>query len=639
MGNETLPIKSTWMSALAFVTACGWTAPDAAREDEPVEARSIVSKVTTAPHTDLQPGGARVGPFSAANHWRGATGDGPDEQPGRTFAIAFFSKDVTLRNQYLWGFNSATTGWALTAGDKQDLYLQHEGSTARLVANIYRGLNVIAWTVLLDGSIRWSAEGGVARPLKSAGAYIPAAASAVHSLGFNAAKGNYSATQHSVLWTAVIDAQLADADLAMVSGAANALDRWNPPAVAAEHPQLRWLSSWDDWDGASASFAGDGSSPYALTRIGNGGTKRTLPAYKRFLIDESAVWDGGELRTQGKTGIVGTRRSAYAHTRFISDATDIDDAPGLVVESLASTWNIASWPGQIQAGVQVNGANLAGNNNGLVPTPGIYQKERYGLTRAVDCVGVSAGAAKAFTVTDGMQVFFGTTVQSASTALAVRIPENATLSWVPRAAPTEQIINVFDSKGGQIEGLTNDPDQHNPTYDAWPMLQRKHVPYGMRVANEGWGSGTWYQRISTPQLRSATVATLSKLAAGTESNRFWTELGTNDYGLVTYLTLAAFEADLVAFARDMIALGLPGFELRLVGPTARKDETVENAHGWNLPQLRATLSRAVTATANPAVTYEDASGFVSEANLPDGLHANLAGHVEYEAGMRAVMGD
>jgi hypothetical protein len=350
------------------------------------------------------------------------------------------------------------------------------------------------------------------------------------------------------------------------------------------------------------------------------------------------VWESAQLFPQGVTGTLGSRRSAYAQTRFTTGAADVAGGPaGLVVETLTTSWNAAAWPGQIEAGINVNGVNLPANHNGLVPIPGFIQTEGYGLMRAIDCPGIVAGAGKAVVITDGMQTMVSGTVASTSTALFVRVPDTDSITWTTRAAPATQYINVFDSKGGQIEGLNQEAGIINPTYSAWPMIHRANAG-AARVACDGWGSGTWSHRISSAGTRAATVTTLQRLAVGTVSNQFWIELGTNDYGLNTYANLATFESDLALFVAAMVALGLPGFKLRLVGPTTRTNEATNNGNGWNLPQLRTSISNVVTAAANANVTYVNAAAFVSGGNLPDGLHPSQAGHIEYEGNKRAVEG-
>jgi hypothetical protein len=586
----------------------------------------------------VQPSGARIGQFSVGNYWSAAAGTGPDEQNSRTFVCAFWRDAGSVANQYLWGFNSATTGWYLQAGNAHDLRLFHRGASSTYFADIYFGLNVVAWTKTAGGALRWSLNGGVAGALASPGAYTVGGGSAVHAFGYNAAEALGAASQHSLLWNAVIDAELTDADLQTISGQANALDRWHAPVLVTGHASLRWLANWENWDGAAATFVGSGSSPYTMTKAGTGGGRSVMSGYKRYRVRESAVWDSSQLFSQGASGAVGTRRSAYATSRFNTGAADPSSSgpSGLIVDSLASTWNVASWPGQIEAGVNAAGANLSANHNGLQPIPGILQVEGYALQRAVDCPGMVPGNV---VLTDGMQTTAGGAIGSASTVLYVRVPDSYSVGWTERVRPAATTINVFDSKGGQIEGLDQEYGIINPTYNAWPMLSRANAG-ATRVACEGWGSGAWFQRISSAPLRAAFVETLRQLAAGTASNLYWIELGTNDFGLVTYAALATFETDLAAFANAMIALALPGFKLRLVGPTARLNEATNNANGWNLPGLRTSISNVVTAVANANVTYVDASAYVSVGNRPDApqLHFNAAGHIQYEAAMRAVVG-
>lgn len=590
-----------------------------------------------SPRIAIQPAGARIGAFSAPNHWEAAPGNTLDFANNTAIAFAFWRVEGTNGNQYLLGCNSALTGFFLQAGNAHDLRLFH-GVNSTYFADIYFGLNVGAISKDGAGALRWSLNGGVARALTSPGAYIQPDVSAILSIGYNAAAASSPADQHSLLWNAFIGAALSDADLQAISGQANALDRWHAPALVTGHAALRWLANWESWDGAAATFAGVGSAPVTMNRVGTGGGRSVMRGYKRYQVPASAVWDSVEAFSQGVTGTIGLRRSAYAQTRFTTSAEDVAGGPaGLVVDCLASTWNVGAWPGQIQAGVNVSGVNLVANHNGLVPVPGFIQTEGYGLQRAVDCPGIVSGADKPVILTDGMQTTTGAGVGSASTVLYVRVPDTDSVIWTPRVAPAACAINVFDSLGGQIEGLNQDTGIINPTNNAWPALQRANAG-AMRVACEGRGSGTWFQRISSPTLRAAFIESLRKQAVGTLLNLFWIDLGSNDFGLSTYPSLATLTSDLTSFNNGMVALGLPGFKLIIVGPTERLNETSVNANGWNLPQLRTALELGVTNTAHVDVTYVNAFAFVSAINRPDGLHRNPPGHVEYEAGMRPFVG-
>jgi len=134
---------------------------------------------------------------------------------------------------------------------------------------------------------------------------------------------------------------------------------------------------------------------------------------------------------------------------------------------------------------------------------------------------------------------------------------------------------------------------------------------------------------STSALRTQTLAWLRAIAIGTTSNWFWLALGTNDYSLNTYVLLATFEADLVALINGILGLGLPDTRIQVVSPTTRTNEAVNNASGWNLPNMRTAQSNVVATVADTQVTYVDGAAFVSAGNRPDGLHYNPAGHIEY----------
>jgi lysophospholipase L1-like esterase len=597
----------------------------------------------------IQPAGARIGQFSAANNFSDTTaGQGPELALGTTLVVAFWRDNGTTNNQYLWGFNTLTTGWFILLGNARNIFLFLRGAGSTGFGNVYFGLNVLVITRTSGNTYRWSMNGGVTQAMTSPGSYVAAGASARHCIGYNVVEAAFPGTQHSVIWQAFINAGLNDADCQTISGQANALDRWHAPTLVTSHANLTWFANWENWDGSSSTFTGTGNgggaSPYTMTKAGTV-PKTVLPSYLRYQIPESAIWDAQPTVTQGVTGQSGlVRRNPFSVARFTSSANDTTGGPGgLVVESDVAVWNFT---GNIIAGVAVNGTNLACNNNGANPIPGIVQTSGYGLKRAVDCPGIPAGTGKTFEVTASLLSLVSTTVCSASTPTHVRVPASTPITWLNKTAPANQVINLIDSLGQEQEGVTEVSAVKGPVYEAWPMLERKNFA-SSRVACEGWGFGTWAERINTSGKRSATLALLQNLAIGTSQNLFWMMLGTNDYGTNTYASLATFESDLTAFMNALIALNLPGFKAWLASPTTRSDtvETNNNPSGWNLPNLRTSISNVVTALANANVIYVDTSdngvldsGWVIAANRTDGLHYNTAGHSGYEVKMRAVVG-
>lgn len=575
----------------------------------------------------LQPAGARIGVFSLLNYWAGALGDGPDFSLGRTFVIAFW-RSSAANNQTIWGFNTATSGWFLIHGNARNLLLFYRGvggGSSVLSSNLYFGLNVVAITRKLDGTVRFCLNGCSAVAVAAPGTYTAGGVLAVHAVGKNQGEVSLPATGSSVLAQAVIDAEATDAELQRWSGQANALDRWHLHPEIAAHGSLRWLANWEDWDGASATFAGTGASPYTLTRAGTGGGKTAMPAYLRYRIPRRSCFDNGYWENLGGGRI---RHSVFANSRFVSSAVDVVDGPaGLIVDLYVTQVGVVA---NSNAGLSVNGTNLAANNVGVEP-------DTVGF-RAIDCPGIPAGAGKAFVVTDGSQSQATPGAFTVVAAQYVRVPATTPLAWTPEPVPTHVVVNVSESLFVQVGGITDVAGVKGPPYQAWPMLERANWSASRRVVCEGWGFGTWFERIGSASSRAAFLAQMQRVADASVSNWFWLALGTNDFGLNTYSSLVTFEADLVSFLGSLSALGLPDFQAFVASPTTRTGEGTPNGSGFTLPDFRTAMSNAVTTLADPNVSYVEASAYVSAGNRPDGLHFNPAGHVEYEAAMRLVLG-
>jgi hypothetical protein len=598
---------------------------------------------------ESQPAGARIGVFATANYFADATaGQGPQFSTSRTLVFAFWRSNGTTNNQCLWGFNTATSGWCILAGNSRNLNLFFRNSGFSSICNVYFGLHVVALTRTSGGTLRASVNGGVAYTVTSPGSYISAAAGAIHAVGKNQGEASQPATQASMLWQAVIDAEASDAELQAWSDQANALDRWHAPPAVRFHSSLLWFCNWEDWDGSSSTFAGvgngGGASPYTLTKNGTGGGKTPLTGYLRYAIPPFAIWDSSDSILQGQTGLTtGTCRNFGATTQFISSAADTTDGPaGLVIDEVVSAWNAT---GNICTGINVDDTNLAANNNGLNPIPGLVQVTGYGMRRAVDCPGIVSGAGKTFKVIEAIQSK-GAQPFSGGAPTHIRVPATAPLIWIPKTPPTDTCAIVHDSRGMQMTGVTEATGVKGPPYQAWTMLARANMAgSGRRLQCYGWGFGTWAERIKIPADRTAFVDQMVRMGIGTTSNYYVWDLGTNDYpGSSGWASLAGeFEPALTAAITDFISRGISGWKLWVKTPNKRTDVTETNnntaATPWNLPGLRTSMANVVTAIGNANVILMNAVAFTSDANRPDdGLHDNTAGHVEHEGNFRTAAG-
>lgn len=592
----------------------------------------------------VRPAGARIGVFSNANHWYNATiGQGYQLQNNRLIVTAWWRSADTVNSQSVFAFSDANSGWGLIGRLTHtiNLFFFGPGAGSATLGDAYLGLNVTAlWQ---DGAgQRWSSlNGGTVTAVDAAvGTYTPASATAVWSIGYSRGNANFAATQASVLWSAVIDdATMTAARVRAFSNARNLLDRWNCPPGIVSATGLQDLKRWALWDGASATFTDIGLQ---LTRAGTGGGKTTMPAYLRYRVPQNARRDNVLTNEMGSVGTPGLQgRCAFTTFSFSSSAADPSaTGPAGVILDVGVSYYGATNESVIQAGLSVNGTNQAGNQAGANPTPGLFPPNGERLIQSVDMPGIAAGAAKTFVVTDGMRAKVLGEILSASSVEYVSVPQTQPLTFNTRAQPTQQVINLTDSIGQYIQGNSATDGVKGPVYQAWQMLERANFA-ASRVMALGWLSGTWAEQISTPAALANLLDQIYR-GRGTTNNRLWCQLGTNDFSFSTYASLATFETELTAFVNGVLALGLAGLELRLVGPTQMAGEGVPNSGGWTLPQLRTSIQNVVTAIANPAVTYVNAgaAGFVTfPGNFgTDQKHLTVAGHAQYEASMRAVIG-
>ena len=590
----------------------------------------------------LQDSGSRIGPFSAANYWAGAAGVGPEFQNNRTILGGWWREAGTVNNQTIHSFSTATGGWRIIASSLRTVLITFigAGGGSNSFAQAYQGLNTFGIAQDGSGARILSYQGSTARNLVSPGAYNLAGGTGIHAFGKDQGNNASPATQQSLLWNIVIDRALNAAELQRATQIANHLNRWQAPTWLLEDSACIAYFNWADWDGVSATFSGQefggGASGYVMTRAGTGGGKSVMPAAERRRVPPRAFYDLGAWQLQGATGENGgIRHNLFVQCGFTtSAASTAGGGAGIVLDLQSGYWNL---PGCIQAGLTVSGVDQVCNNNGAQPTPGVLEADGLMLTRSVDCMGIPAGANKPCKTTDGVQSrSIGSVIAAASVGF-IRTPVGATFAFDMATIPTDIEFYVGDSLIEQIQTGSDDAGTNGPPSKAYPILQRAAMLGTRRVACSGYGFGTWHQRISTADLKAEFVALYARICRATNSNWSWLALGTNDYGLVTYASLAAFEADLTPTLVSILALPITNNKIRLIGPTTRTNEAVNNGAGWNMPGLRTMYQNVVANIANPNLTYVDASAFVSSANkLPDGIHYLLAGHLEYSNAKTAL---
>lgn len=600
-----------------------------------------------------QPAGARIGPFSGANNWRGTTvGLGYDcYVPNRALGVCFWTS-ADGNNQDVWCFNSTVSGWHLVCRTTHTLSLSlRNGSTVFTnLGDVYLGLNV-AWLWFDNAGDGWYCiNGGYVSPIDPSlkAAYVNGDAAAQQGFGYSPAESSFAALNRSILWSAVIDSPTLNATaIRAMSNARNLLDRWNAPPIVTGAAGLVDLKRWALWDGASSTFTDIGQQ---LTRVGTGGGKTTMPAYLRYKVPQLARWDSVLTSEMGAIGTSGLKRhSPFNTTRFQSNAADPSaTGPAGIVLEIGTSYYGSINESVIQAGLSVNGVNQLGNQAGANPFQGQGLSDGDRSLSVCDMPGIAAGAAKTFIATDGMAADVAlSNILSAGTVEYVRVPATQPLTWLTRTVPAKRFTISCDSVGQYIAGNNATNGIKGPVYQAYTMLARANAAgAGWRTMVMGWLTGSLWQRISSAARRAEYLDQIRR-SAGTTDNVFWQGLGSGDYQFSTYPTVAALVADYLLHLADVLGSGLPNQKYYVVGPTTLGNENNPNSGGWNMPQLRTGLQNMVTALADSRVVYVDAGApFVPYTVSPtpganfglDGKHLTVTGAVTYEAAMRAAIG-
>lgn len=584
----------------------------------------------------LQDPGARIGVFSPGNYAQDLTlGRGPEwNVVGRCFGLRVW-RSAASNNQGLWRFgNAALTGWGIISGNSRDTRLFFRPSTAStvLATPTFLGLSSYVFSIQdVAGNARCSVNGGAPFAVAAPAAYVAAGGSALHSWGKWQSENAFPAIGSSILQLYVIDGYdsagvTSDAAIQYLSGDANQLHRWHTRLEVPTHPRLLMYNSAPDWGGvAGSNFASGGSGGYVFQMTGTGGGKTTMAAYTRYRIPSHARFGNALDRYYERGARI---YSIFSTTQFTSSAADTSGGPaGLVIDMYGKNLGIV---GNADAGVSVNGTNLAGNNIAA-------ELDTFDAMRSVDVPGIVAGAAKPFVLTEGLQsieLASGEIKPNASPQF-IRLPTGSTLVWGDAYGAFSDVdVYDHDSLLCEIVGMTGVAGVKGPPYDAAIPLQRAALG-PRRVVSKGLGGQTWHNLISTAAKRAQYLSELQALARGSVSNRFRVQLGTNDYGFNTYLLLTDLTTDLVTMWGSVLALGLPGTKIQLIGTTDRTGGGTPNPSGWTLANFRTAIQNAVTTLADARVTYLDAAAAVSGANKPDGLHYNTAGQAEYSAFLTA----
>lgn len=584
-----------------------------------------------APDQEVSLASASAGGFSSSNNWK--TDDvGPDMSTSRTFVI-LFRRTGTANNQTLWGFSDATHGWFLIHGNSNNLLLFFRGgggTSWTISGNLFLGYHCLAISRMADGSVRYSLDGSTDAQLVASPTYTACIAGSDHFLGHNTIE-NFPGTNTEVLATAVIDAECTGAERETFAKSVNLLNRYHLRTEVTAHASLRHYHHFQDWDGSSSSISGSlGSSPYTWTKAGTGGGKNTIAEEIRYRIKQNWMHDNGYW-IELATGI--RRHSLFARTRFTTDATK------LVVDTYATN---SGFTNQIDIGVKSNAVNQTGNHTGGLDL------DVFDQLRTLD-MSLPAGTAKSVELIDGIQSYnIGPGTVLGVFPQYIRVPSTTPITPVFYTSPLRRLVIVGDSLTCQL--TDSSANISSSTYQAWTILARNFLAgttdpawTGTQVSLESWGSKSWSEIASDSTKRATFVSQVGPMLDGTAStyaNRIAFALGTNDYGLGLYTSVATLETD-VGLLMDSLHSAYPNLEITIITPTMRKNETVTiGAPAWNLPGLRTALVNV--AATRSWIRLVVGQGFVGLLNrnvdTANELHFERDGHIEYEGWFGRAMG-
>lgn len=582
-------------------------------------------------------GSSSVGVFSTANHWSQAS-QVLDLDAGVTLVVLF---EVTghTNNQVIWGCGDATHGWFLIhsagAGTTLSLFFRGAGGTNWIISsNVFIGYHCLAISRITGGSIRCSLDGAADFELVAIPIYTANSGTAKQFIGYDSGEGNFAGVNTRVLSCAALAQDSTGLERETFSDAVNGVDRYRlTDDVRLSASLLSELHFDRDWDGsASTVTSGLGATAFTLTKVGTGGGKVTIAPELRYQIKQNWIHDNGYFISL-VTGI--RRHSMFARTRFTTDATRMiidcySENPGSIIALVQ----------QEDVGVKSGGTNQAGNSTGGLDL------DTFNKLRAVD-ITLPAGSTKQIELIDGYQGIAAGIVKGIYPQF-IRVPTTTPITPVIAVAPSRRAVIVCASESAHVGDSS--ANYTSPTYQCWPVLARVNIAAsananwtGTQVSVEGWGAKTWFEISGDSTKRSAFIAQVTPMldgSAGTHANRLIFVLGIEDFKNNTIGSMATFETN-VGTLMDAIHAALPSLEITIVLPTTVKNESTNNASGWNLPNVRTRLT-TVQSTRTGFIALVDGTAFVSLANRnADSTNEwifEVAGHVEYEGNFKTAMG-
>jgi hypothetical protein len=553
------------------------------------------------------PASARLSGLTSANYFVGAAGaGGPDLAPGRTMVFRWWDTNPSTDN-FLWGYGDGSSGWSIDVNAANIyVFLRNPGTASLVITSQGRifGLNSLAITRTAGGAIRASVNGCIAIQVSAAPTYVNGSASAAEYVGrSNPGIGTYGSANTGLIDMGYLTREASDAELQEWSRT-DGVDPFHLHPTPIADAALTLRRKAEDWDGSASTWACAVGSR-TLTRTGSP-VRTAIAARTRYTVPAWAYQDSVQSTDE-------SQRQFGSRIRFTTDATE---AAVVLKDNL----------GGLSGGfVSYKEANLS--EGGTAGGTGATNRDvlnafgANGSPVMVEGTGLSAGS-KTVNVTEGLRVQSGSGPYGSIgyNVTKVTVPATNSLTFQRKTAPAHRLLIVADSIGEQVIG-------GQPTRQAWTMLCR-----GNRgdVTVDSVGSSSYFSRAFQASWRAETIARCVALLDGTTANTVWVALGTNDFGINPWAInmgspdFTDFKACIGAFFDDLHT-AVPSAALWMQLPITRATEdTIET---WRQAMRDVKASRAwlnLQETISPA--------------LGDAVHPNVAGHVTYEAAVRAALG-
>lgn len=560
--------------------------------------------------------------FSTANYFS-VQGVGVDMTPGNSIGVLFELRSLPSE-QVPIGYCDATHGWYVDITALGDIRVLFKGGTALPTAGtVYPGVHALVFTRQAGGALHVSLDGGAAIELSAAPTYVAAIGTTDNTIGkVSATVGVFSLLGGSVLEVIGFNQAFTDSELQNASGSVNNTNRYQFDATTLAHAGLvfQWKVDRDYNPASGTSTAGAGSAPITWVKNGLIG-KNTIEAENLYTKKFGNLWDAYlNIATTSSSGVAYNLNEAFSRSIFKTQANK------LVVDAINDT-TIGAIANLDNTGLFV-GSNFFNDGAEVLPVNGIK--------RTSDYYDLPQNADQTLTVLEGIQscVTLGG-VRRAITVLGFRVPVSTPiLSITPPGIPNKRVV----VKGDSISiGQAVDVGPHkNPGFQCWNMLMRANGSGVFGLINNSYGVGTYHDLCFNAGAITAAVTQLVSECDGLSSNMLEFTLGTNDYGLNAWVSVAAFQTAL-GNLMDAIHTALPSALVMVMTPLTRLNETTNNASGWNLPQLRTAINTVASSRAWMIVA--DGTTFVTfPANFEAaGLHPNTAGQAQFEASSRAFI--